>query len=540
MMQASHQSVDLLLRSGAGDRHAAEQLALALGDFPEALAMASAFLRETRDSLQSYLESFLALQDKLLGRGTLSPDYPILVAASLSLRHLDQEEWGSVFLMILTGFLEREKIPVQIFSDWGFLSDVSMPEVVTDPEACREALCTLERYALIQLEEESIRAPHPLVQAAARRLIARDGQQVLVELLLHKIEALFSFDFHDEASWPESAQLLPHTLRLIRWMEGFGVVRRDLGFYLMRAGSYLIARENFARAKPVFLQAVPHILTRGQDIPTLYIDLFENLSAILRNQSDLTGALDLYRGTIQLAERAYGARHVRVGALFREMAIILVAMDKDEEARACLERSLDTEADPQTTPAKELQDRAESAACLGRLLLDADALTEAKARFTQALTLYEACGNPKPERVGYALGYLGFIALKENDFPLARDFYERAVKTIEEAHGPDFPGLGPLLGDLSFTLSELEEYEPARVCCERALAFLAASKGEDSHSYALMLNQLGLILAELGEIDAARKQLQEALTLLRDTAGEEHPDTLTVKENLESLDEEEE
>jgi hypothetical protein len=52
---------------------------------------------------------------------------------------------------------------------------------------------------------------------------------------------------------------------------------------------------------------------------------------------------------------------------------------------------------------------------------------------------------------------------------------------------------------------------------------------------AIDVNNLGGVLRDLGELAQARKCFERALKILRDRLGENHPTTMTVRNNLESL-----
>src|SRR5688572_6373779 len=60
-----------------------DALVEALCGIPLALAISRAYLEETKTPLDAYLARFVALEGEILGRGTLSAEYPIGISAAL-------------------------------------------------------------------------------------------------------------------------------------------------------------------------------------------------------------------------------------------------------------------------------------------------------------------------------------------------------------------------------------------------------------------------------------------------------------------------
>ncbi|MHC1574770.1 MAG: tetratricopeptide repeat protein [Candidatus Methanogasteraceae archaeon] len=59
--------------------------------------------------------------------------------------------------------------------------------------------------------------------------------------------------------------------------------------------------------------------------------------------------------------------------------------------------------------------------------------------------------------------------------------------------------------------------------------------GSDHPSVAGVVNNLGLILQDLGDLEAAKECVERALAIFQMFLGEDHPSTVTVRSNLESL-----
>ncbi|PKB85619.1 MAG: hypothetical protein DSY78_03815 [Chloroflexi bacterium] len=59
--------------------------------------------------------------------------------------------------------------------------------------------------------------------------------------------------------------------------------------------------------------------------------------------------------------------------------------------------------------------------------------------------------------------------------------------------------------------------------------------GPDHPTIAIRLNNLGRLLGELGDLKGARDYLERAVDIASKSLGEEHPNTVLIRRNLESL-----
>jgi Tfp pilus assembly protein PilF len=60
--------------------------------------------------------------------------------------------------------------------------------------------------------------------------------------------------------------------------------------------------------------------------------------------------------------------------------------------------------------------------------------------------------------------------------------------------------------------------------------------GGEHPDTARSLNNLGYLLQAMGDLAGARPYYERALAILRQSLGEDHPHTVTVQNNLDSLD----
>jgi len=67
------------------------------------------------------------------------------------------------------------------------------------------------------------------------------------------------------------------------------------------------------------------------------------------------------------------------------------------------------------------------------------------------------------------------------------------------------------------------------------LAIGEATYGPDHPQVAIYVNNLGSVLQALGDMEGAKKMYERALSIFTEYLGEDHPNTVTVQNNLDSL-----
>ncbi|MEO0533940.1 MAG: CHAT domain-containing tetratricopeptide repeat protein [Cyanobacteria bacterium P01_A01_bin.123] len=147
--------------------------------------------------------------------------------------------------------------------------------------------------------------------------------------------------------------------------------------------------------------------------------------------------------------------------------------------------------------------------------------TQARDRYTQALTLAETLGNPRLE--ADSLNNLGVIANDISDYEASLDYLEQALalnRTLNE------PGkTAEVLANLGSTHQSLGDYQSAIQVIEEALTLFRSQN--DLATEAHTLTQLGLIYVRLGEYPQALTQLQSALEKRR-TVGDRSGEAVTL------------
>ncbi|MGY1498461.1 FxSxx-COOH system tetratricopeptide repeat protein [Streptomyces sp. QTS52] len=217
------ESIALLRRRVDGlSVHDADRIAETLGDFPMAMELAAAWLRQTAMPLDTYLQQVKSRVSALLSGTNDSGDSQqesLLAVWRLTVDRLGNERPAAVRLLELCAFLSPEPIAHSLlYSDAmrNRLAKETNDESVLDPMVMGYLIRDLGRYALATVDQQSGSIQvHRLVQAAVREWLGEDPERE--ERTRHQAQLVLAGAL-PSAAFPEDsaptrqrfAELLPH------------------------------------------------------------------------------------------------------------------------------------------------------------------------------------------------------------------------------------------------------------------------------------------------------------------------------------------
>jgi tetratricopeptide (TPR) repeat protein len=117
----------------------------------------------------------------------------------------------------------------------------------------------------------------------------------------------------------------------------------------------------------------------------------------------------------------------------------------------------------------------------------------------------------------------------------ARDLFRSALASIEQIASPGHLIILVHQSKLARVLLDLGELSEARDMLRSVLASAEKCYPQNDPSFARHQFDLAMVLKDLGELTEARDLLNHAYDALLNLLGADHPDTKTVKHNLDSL-----
>ncbi|MCA9713925.1 MAG: tetratricopeptide repeat protein, partial [Myxococcales bacterium] len=142
------------------------------------------------------------------------------------------------------------------------------------------------------------------------------------------------------------------------------------------------------------------------------------------------------------------------------------------------------------------------------------------ARPTEALRWSPLCGAPiRRGELGPAYttkleSNLGALRRSLEDYPRAREHYQRALTAAEQAHGARHRAYAHALNNLGAAEEDLGELERAVEDYERSLEIERALLGDEHPDLATPLNNLAVAERKLGRLDEAAAHLRRSVALL--------------------------
>jgi tetratricopeptide (TPR) repeat protein len=467
----------------------AGQIADALDNLPLALTQAAAYLQETGQAAQAYLQLLTRRVTGLMAQG-MPATYRVSLAASLQLAfdQLAADNRAALVLLQLAAQLAPEPIPFTLFTAHPDQLPAPLAAAAADPVTFTGMAGLLRRRALARMGPHSLQV-HRLVQAILRGSTSNtpdedDMSTVARRLLRATVPAS---PWNNPPSWPAWRLLLPHVLAVTDPARGTHPDSPDVPWLLDRAATYLLARGEPRPARALFVRA--HQLYQamlGEDHPDT-LGSANNLAVNLRALGEPERARQLNEDTLTGRRRVLGEDHSDTLLTATNLAADLRALGKFEQARE----------------------------------LNEDTLT----RYRRVL------GDDHPHTLRSATN-LALMLNTLGHYEQARELDEDTLARCRRVLGDDHPHTLRSATHLALTLNALGNYERARQLNEDTLTSRRRVLGEDHPDTLLTATSLAADLRALGKHEQARELSEDTLARYRRVLGDDHPDTLRSATNL--------
>jgi tetratricopeptide (TPR) repeat protein/transcriptional regulator with XRE-family HTH domain len=502
-------------RAGRPDDMGAGPLAEALGHLPLALDHAAAYCRRT----QMRFIDYAAKAASMIATAPRGTAYPMSVTATFDLAitaAVDQCATAEDVMAFLAYGAPKRMLLLLVEA------------AVGSEEELRSALAALAEVSLLRHDPFEDGSPavtvHRLVQAVARaRAEAKGVAAVAITRLIDSLAAYYPYvstDVEITECWPLCAVLSPHVLAL-RDTDPDGVAESDNWAELLhRTGGYFFSCAAYAQAEPLLRKALLiRQTTLGPEHPDT-VSILNNLTMVLLQQSDLSGARQLAEHALAICEKGFGPEHPDTATSLTNLVVVL--REQGAFARACplAERALVIRkkafgpSDPRTAQALNN---------LGNLLRQTGDLARARPFIEEALAIYLHVFKFKTSpAIATIIDNFASFLVDDCDFVEARSWYELTLTIREKKLGPEHPDTAISLHNLATVLRKQGDPAAARPLAQRALEIDEKALGSHHPTTNLMRRHFAQLLVSTGNFSEALRLSQIALAAHENALGPSH------------------
>ncbi len=553
----------------------AERLVLAFDRFPLGLAQSTAYIAQTKSTIERYLDHFVARRVELWGAEAAPSDYRATIATTWRMAEAKLSDMSRLVFYVMA-VLSPDVIPDLIVSGNGIQLDESAPDAreiatlwnrpVLQEVVCRELL----EFSLLEKAATGF-LMHRLLQAAVLDSLPAGRREQLEDLAVVMLGTMFPGD-GKQLGKPNGPQpLFPHALHLAeririandstcklllgaaeaaRKQGRLGEARalllgnleviklRDATDDLELAASYsklaLVEQDlgNYYEARRLLHEALQsderHYAT---DHPTLAVR-YSTIAMLERDLGNYAEAQRLLRETLRIEKKHHAPVHPTLATSYSDLALVERDLGNYDEAKRLLRESLRIDEQHYNV------DHSTFAASYSNLALverDLGNYPEAQRLLHEALRIgvqHYAADHPKLTIVSSNL------ALVERDlgnWPEAQRLLREALRIDERHFAADHPTLATRYSNLALTEIDLRNYVEARRLLVRAIE-IGSKRFPPDHPY-LAREYFFLARVERGLNNPARaiQLLQDALAIQRLKLPPDHPHLLRTQKLLEEL-----
>jgi len=475
----------------SSQKSVAREICHRFGYMPLAIDHASAYLEETKCSLENYAKYLDKHGVKILqGKQYASAAYgkkTVEATWAISIERLKETNPSAVALLTASSYLAPDDIPIGLFkADPESLPD-SLKKLVTEDHLFDQTLGELQKFSLIRRRQgEDTFSMHRLVQSVIRESQDEDESKAWLNSLLGCLKASTPAvnDFHN---WPVLESLSSHAASLFTEADKLNHQTEILGRLLNEFAYYLDDRADYAAAEPLYQRALKideDLL--GPDHPDVATSL-NNLAELYRVLGRFAEAEPLYLRALMISEEALGQDHPYVAIWLNNLALLYDSQGRYEEAEPL---------------------------------------------YLRALKITEKALGPDHSKVATRLNNLAALYDSLGRYEEAEPMYKRALEINEKALGGDHPRVAAGLNNLALLYDNQGRYAEAESMYKRALKIDEQALGSEHPDLATDLNNLAELYRSQGRHAEAEPLFLQALLIFQSVLGETHPNTIAVLRNI--------
>jgi eukaryotic-like serine/threonine-protein kinase len=270
-------------------------------------------------------------------------------------------------------------------------------------------------------------------------------------------------------------------------------------------------------------EAAEHERARAEEVSTFLVDLFK-LSDPELNSGNRVTARELLDSSTKRLREAFKDQPATKAALLATVGAVYDSLGQYQDAVPILRESLALQL--QSTDKSHVDTLLE----LGRVLFEGGNLQDAEIPLQEALRLSQREFGAAALESGRALWVLGQLRDRQGESAGAIDLYRRALGILETTQAPSTE-VARLLDDLAQDYCTEQQWPLAKQTYERALAIDRDILGNDHPRVASHLHNLAIVAQNMGDLKRAEKLYLEAIGSEVRAYGDQHPETAVARGN---------
>nr|XP_058959983.1 uncharacterized protein LOC131786940 [Pocillopora verrucosa] len=530
----------LTILSGVNDGEMEDEVARALDYQPLALASASIYVREVRQSKVSVNFGWGDYLEKLVG-GQRNTTETILTETNPSYK----KSMTTAITLAVEKVMTTERVINHLFTFLALCSPHPIPQDVAvnyimemDEEFSDKEwiVSRINRCSLILSEEEGnsvyIRV-HGVVRFVLDSLKTNHAKDLYIKAVVGAVASFAKVDDFDTLII--GSKVVPQLRKLIQEVQYLfptqelsqfskvGVIPLQdylnglpiLGLMCLDHCEYEAAMNYFQVALEIIHSCNPN------DALETKAGLYLCLGTLYRHLGDFQQAQDYYARALDIRLKQLGPDHVDVAASYNNLGTVYSDLGDFQQAQDYYARALDIRL-KQLGP--EHVHVAASYNNLGTVYSDLGDFQQAKDYYQRALDIRLKQLGPEHVDVAGSYNKLGTAYRKLGDFQQAQDYYARSLDIRLKQLRPEHEDVAASYNNLGTLYSDLGDFQQAKDYHARALDVRLKQLGPEHEGVAASYNNLGTVYRHLGDFQQAKDYYARALDIRLKQLGPEHVD----------------
>ena len=537
----------LTLLSGVNDREMEDEVAQALDYQPLALASASIYVREARQSKVSVNFGWGNYLEKLLGgqRNTTetiltetNPSYKksMTTAITLAVKEAMTTDRVVNHLFTFLALCSPQPIPHDVVVNY----IMEMDEEFSDKEWIASRI---NRCSLLLSEEEGDRVyirVHGVVRFVLDFLKTEYAKDLYMKAVVGAVASFAKVDDFD--TFIIGSKVVPHLRKLI--LEDKYLFPIQELSQVSKMGVILL--QHYRNGLPILGQMCLNHCEYKAAMNYFEVALEINHSC---SANDALGKAKLYlcvgtahnyMGNLEQAKKfnecalniflkQLGPEHVYVANSYNHLGTVYRSLGDFQQAKDSYARAMAIRL-KQLGP--EHVDVASSYNNLGNLYRNLGDFQQAKDNYAHALDIYVKQLGPEHVDVATSYNNQGVVYTNLGDFQQAKDSYARALDIRMKQLGPDHVHVATSYNNLGVVYTNLGDFQQAKDNYARALDIYVKQLGPEHVDVAFSYDNLGTVYRNLGDFQQAKDSHARALDIRLKQLRPEHVHVATSYDNL--------